>query len=137
MGYLCSEEFPLMEVWNGWEFLNFTGLMGPHGLLISLLSVLSGETEVPPPIRTGEVNLGRLLEVFLSRGIVLYVSLRFTTVGSSKTRVPLHAASVPIFFETILWHACKVPILSATPPTIGGSIGRMMTGMVRLINNFC
>ena len=47
------------------------------------------------------------------------------------------AASVTISFEVIVWRACKVSLLDAIPSSIGGSIDWMMTGMVRLINNFC
>ena len=125
-----------MEMWNGWAFLTSTGPMGPPGLLISWLSVLVGETVGPLPIRTGEVKLGYLLEVFPSRGIILYVSFRFTTTGSWKICAPLCAASVTITFKIIIWRACIVPLQAATPPAIFGLIGGMMIGRVRLINNF-
>ena len=107
--------------------------MDPLGLLTSWLPVLVGETVVPPPIRTGEVNLGDLLEVFPSHGIVPFVSFRFTATGSLKKRAPLRATSVTITFEEIVWRACTVPLTATTPYTIGKLIGGMMTGMVHLI----
>ena len=136
VGSLFLVEFPLMEVWNGWVFLTSTGPMGPLVLLISLLTALVGETVVPPSIRTGEFNLGDLLELFLSRGIVPYVSFRFTATGSRKIRVPLRATSVTITFEAIIWRACVVPLPAVIPSKIGGLIGGMTIGRVRLINNF-
>ena len=126
-----------MEFWNGSVFPNSTGLMGPLGLLISWLLVLVAETVVPPTIITGEVNLGGVLEVFLSCGIVPFVSFRFTAAGSWKTCAPMCAASVTITFEEIVWHACAVPLPATPPSEIGGIIGGMMTRMVRFINNFC
>ena len=126
-----------MEVWNGWALLTSTGPMGPLGLLISLLPFLVGEAVVPPPIRTREVNLGDILEVFLSRGIVPNMSFRFTAAGSRKIRVLLRATSGTITFEAIVWRACVVPLPAAIPSKISGLIGRMMIGRVRLINNFC
>ena len=137
VGSSFSEEFPLMEVWNGWVFLTSTGPMGPLGILISFLLFLVGETEVPPLIRTGGVNLEGLMEVFLSRGIFLSVSFRFTTTWFWKARALLHAASVTISFNTIVWRAWKVLLLSADPSAIGGSIYEMLNEMVRLINKFC
>ena len=116
--------------------LTSTGPMVLLGLLISCLIVLVRETEVPQPIRTGELNMGGLLEFFPSRGIVPSISFWFTTAGCRKIRAPLRAMSVPISSEGIFCNACKVSLLAASLSEIGGSIGGMMTGIVRLINNF-
>ena len=126
VGSLFLEEFPLMEVWNDWVFLTSTGPMGPLGQLISSVHVLFRETVVPPPIRTGEVNLGDILEVFLSHGIIHYVSFRFTVAGSQKIRVLLRATSGTITFEAIVWRACVVPLQVVIPSEIG---------LVKLPNN--
>ena len=124
-------------MWNGWGFLTSTVPMGPLGLLIYWLTVLVVDMEGPPPTRTGEGNLGGILGFFPSRGIVPFVSFRFTIVGSWKTCAPLCAASMTTSFKAIVWRACKVPLLVATPYANGGSIGGMIPGMVRLINNYC
>ena len=136
-----SAEFPSMEVWNGWAFLTSTVPMSLIGLIIYWLPVLVERTEAPPPIRTREVNLGGLLEVFPYRGIVPSVYFRFTAAGSRKKRAPLRAVSVTITFGAIVWRACEVPLPAATPSTIGGLTDGMMNGMARLIiffvENFC
>ena len=137
VGSLFLEECPLMEVWNGWAFLTFTGMMGTLVLLISLLPILVGETVVPQPIRTGEFNLRNLLELFPSRGIFPYLSFRFTTTGYRKICVTLRVTSVTTTFNAIIWSACTVSLPAVIPSEIDGLIGRMMIGRVRLINNFC
>ena len=115
--------------------------MEPLGLPISWLPILVGETKGPTPIRTGLVNLGGVLTVFPSRGIVLSVSLQFTTGGSLKTPAALRTASVTISFKRIVHTAWIVPPLIATPSVVFWLINRMMTGMIsgmsRLINNLC
>ena len=114
--------------------------MDPLGLPIFWLSILVGETKGPEPIQTGVVNLGDILKVFPSRGFVLSVSFQFTTVGSLKIHAPLRVASVTISLELIVWRACKFPLISATPPEIRGAGGMktgMISGTIRLINNFC
>ena len=131
------EEFPLMEVWNGWTFLTSTGLMVPIGRPISWLTVIVGGVEVTPPIRNGEVNMEGIMKVFPHRRIVPSVSFRSTAAGSQKTCAPLRAFSMTITFEAIFWSACAVPLLPENPSAIGGLISGMMTGTVRLINNFC
>ena len=98
-------EFPLMAMWNIWAFLTSTGPLSTFGLHISCLPVLVGEKEIPPPIRTGEVNLGGILEVLPSRGIVLSVSFRFTATWSWRARAPILAASVTITSESTVWPA--------------------------------
>ena len=95
---LFLEEFPLMEVWNGWPLLPYTEPVEPFGMIISWLPVVVGETGVPPQIMTGEVNLGDLMEVLTSSKIVLSVSVRFTSAEFWQTRAPLRAASVTITF---------------------------------------
>ena len=70
VGYLFLVEFPLMEVLNIWAFIDSTEPVGPFGLPIFWIPFLVGETVVPPPIITGEFNLGYLMEVLLSLGVV-------------------------------------------------------------------
>ena len=94
-----------MEVSNGWASLTSCGLMEPAGLSIYWPPILVGETKGPAPIQTELVNLGSILKVFPSRGIVLSVSFQFTTVGSLKIRAPMCIASVPISLEIIVWCA--------------------------------
>ena len=126
-----------MEVWNIWAFLTFTEPMVPFGMIIYWLHVLFGETVVPPPIRTGEVNMGDIMEVLQSREAVTSMSVRFMSERFRKTCVLLRVASVTITFKACVWRSCVVPLLDLIPPAISGSIGGMITGRVRLINNFC
>ena len=128
-------EFPLMEVWNIWAFLTFTEPMVPFGMIIYWLHVLFGETVVPPPIRTGEVNMGDIMEVLQSREAVTSMSVRFMSERFRKTCVLLRVASVTITFKACVWHECVVPLPVLIPPGSHGSIGEMMTRKVRLINN--
>ena len=61
-------------------------------------------------------------------------------VGYLKICAPLRAPSVTISLEPIIWCACKVPLLTANPSAIHGASGmttEMISGMIRLINNFC
>ena len=123
-----------MEVLNIWTLLTSIETVGNFGIPIYWLPVLIGEMVVPAPIRTGEFNLGGVMEVYTSRGVVLSLPIWLTSLGVRKTRAPLHAASVTITFKVGGWHACVVPLPAATPSGICGSIGSMMIEMVWLIN---
>ena len=96
-------KFPLMEVWNIWAFLTSTGPVGPFGMTISWIPVLVGDAVVPPQIRTGELNLWKLMEVFLYRGMVPSLPILITSTGDRKTRALLRAASRTITFEVGVW----------------------------------
>ena len=130
-----------MKVSNGWSFLTYWGMMDRLGLSISCLHMIFGETEGPAPIQTGVVNLGGVLMVFPYHGIVLSVSLHFTTVWSFKSHASMYATLVTISFKIIVRHACKVPPLAATPSSVIWLISGMTTGkisrMSRLINSLC
>ena len=129
--------YPLTEVCNIWAFLTSTGPVGPFELIISWIPVLVGEMLVPPPIRTGELNLGDLMEVLPYRGVFQSLSVWFKSPGVRKTRVPLRAMSVAVTLEAGVWCACVVHLPAATPSGIRGSISGMAIGRVRLINDFC
>ena len=109
------------------------------GLIISWLPVLIGEPVVLPPIQTGEANLVESMAVFPSHGVVLSVPIQLTSTGVRKKRAALHATSVTISLEIIVWSACKVSIFPAASSAIVWSIGRIVTGMIsgmsQLVNN--
>ena len=126
-----------MKVLTIWEFLTSTEPVGPFGPTISWLPILVGETEIPPQIRTGEFCLGEIMEVFPSLGVVTSITVRIKSLGVREMHAPLRATSVTITFEVGVWPTCVVPLPTATPSETSGLIGGMMTGMVRLINNFC
>ena len=109
--------------------------MDPLGLKMSWLPILDEKIEGQAPIRSGVVNLGGVSTLFPSHGIIMSMSFQFTTVGYLKTRAVLRAASVTISFELIVRTTCKVPPLAVTPPTIGGMMTGMISGMIWLINN--
>ena len=137
VGFPFLVKSPLMEVLNIWEFLSSTRPVGPFGVPISWLPIFIVEMVVPVPIRTGKFNLGDLMEVFLSCDMVLSLTVRLAPPGVHKTRSLLRAASTMITFEVGVWRACGFALPAAIPFGICGSIGMVMIGRVRLINNFC
>ena len=129
-------KLPLMEVWNGWEFLTSTVTMGPFRLIIFWLPFFIWDHCGTTTYHNLVIQHGGSYEsvtVLWSSAVPARPAL---SPGVRKISAPLRAASVMITFEARICRACVVPILAATPSAIGGSICGMMTGIVHLINNF-
>ena len=115
--------------------------MDPLGLIISWFPFLLGESVVLPPLRTREFNLVDPMVFLPSRVVVPSVPCRITFAGVQKTHAALREVSVTTSFEGAVRSACKVSTFpaasSATVWSIGGIVTFMISGMSRLINNFC
>ena len=141
VGYLCLEGIISMEALTGLEFLTSLGMMAPLGSPIFWLPMLISGAEGPVPVRTGVVDLGEILMVFLSCGISPPASFQFTTRLSLRTLVELRLVHVTIYLWRTERTACKALPLGATPYMVILLTGGMMTGIIagiyRFVNNLC
>ena len=87
-----SEDFPLMEVLNNWEFLTSIELVDLCNLKIYWIPVLIGETVVP--IITGDFIRGDLTEMLQWHGVLPSLPILLTRPGVQRARTLLHAVSV-------------------------------------------
>ena len=136
VGCRCPGENQLIEVLNGWAFLNFWGPMDPLGLPISWILMQVERLEVPLLVIIWVVDLWDTPTVLISIGISLLATFQFTTGESLTTRTALDAFPMTISSKRNVRTAYKALPQFEIPSVVAWWTRGMTPSMISQISFF-